>query len=50
MTPTWARGSDVDQPITILDAIVITLFAIGGICGGFVTIKVLMGYLKGMRP
>lgn len=40
----------MDQPITVLDAIVIALFAIGGICGGFVTVKVLAGYVRGMRP
>ena len=40
----------MDQPITYLDALVIALFAIGGICGGYVTVKVLVGYIHGMRP
>lgn len=40
----------MDQPITVLDAIVIALFAIGGVCGGIVTVKVLAGYVRGMRP
>ena len=40
----------MDQPITFFDAFVIALFALGGISGGYVTVKVIMGYVRGMRP
>lgn len=50
MTRKSGKVREMDQPITVLDAIIIALFAIGGICGGFVTVKVLAGYVRGMRP
>ena len=37
-------------PVTIVGAVAALLLAAGGIAGGIVTYKVLMNYVRGMRP
>ena len=38
----------MDQPVTIFGALVALLLAAGGIAGGVVTYRAIMGYVRGM--
>lgn len=38
----------MEQPVTFLDAFVVAFFVLGGMVGGYITFKVLMGFIRGM--